>query len=215
MLRNGVVQKCLGVFGQTVKFDSRFDIDGGGNKDTIVFLTFTGIPNARIVAILDDFVVKDGPGAPGDGAPIGLHFLDVPQPSVSVAFEAARIVRGEIAGQQYVYGTDLVNDVFILDNRVEDGFSKADVITGFEQGTDKIRIDGRDNGIKFDNDSDWDGDGVKDTMIYVEEDNVAKGLAVLRGVSPNLTAQDFLKQAGTDYDGTVEEQDLLTLADII
>ena len=65
--------------------------------------------------------------------------------------------------------------------------------------------------IKFDKDSDWNADKKKDTIIYVEEGEQKKILAVLNAVSVDLDQSDFL---GGTVSGVTEE-DLPGLADIL
>ena len=65
--------------------------------------------------------------------------------------------------------------------------------------------------IKFDKDSDWNADKKKDNIIYVEEGEQKKILAVLNAVSVDLDQSDFL---GGTVSGVTEE-DLPGLADIL
>ena len=63
--------------------------------------------------------------------------------------------------------------------------------------------------FKYDKDSDCNGDGTKDTIIYITEAGVDHTLAILNNVSVDLVIGDFLGSVGT-----VTEEDLRLLPDI-
>ena len=111
-------------------------------------------------------------------------------------------------------------NAFSIDATAEAGFALADLIHGFSKSEqNKIVMNRIVNGtnylangglaFKYDKDSDWNGDGTKDTIIYITEAGVDHTLAILNNVSVELVIGDFLGSVGT-----VTEEGLRLLPDI-
>ena len=105
-------------------------------------------------------------------------------------------------------------NAFSIDATAEAGFALADLIHGFSKSQqNKIVVNRVVNGtnylanggfaFKYDKDSDWNGDGTKDTIIYITEAGVDHTPAILNNVSVDLVIGDFLGSVGT-----VTEEDL-------
>ena len=183
----------------SLRYDSRFDLDGDGHRDTILFGG-----NSSAYVILDNYVLGNGAALTSQ-----LRFNDVPvtQNPVVSEFVASD---GTAEGRNTLVGNAFPND-FRIDGTAEAGFALADLIHGFFQTSDRIALPSTVSGqIKYDKDSDWNGDGTKDTIIYVTEGGVDKTLAILNDVSVVLLATDFT--GGTNI--TVIEEDLPILPDI-
>lgn len=176
-----------------LKFDNRFDIDGDGKKDTILF--------------------KDGASANEDSSVYAvIHGLETDMTSDRVDnasitnFQKGNFIAtdGSHSSQQILVGTDSEQDIFTLDSVGQKLFDIADMIYEFDSTTDKIRFTEDDGTVhdldelKFDRRFDLDGDGTNDTILFTSDgrafDN--KVHAIIHGLDTDVTT--------TMLDGTTE-----------
>ena len=152
--------------------------------------------DAGILAVLDNTVVKVADFGSNDFSGTGVVTV--------VHVSGVDSIDGSSAGKQLMVGVDTTADTFKVDAAAASAKSEADVIAGFENGTDLIDL-GAITDIVLAEDN-------GDTVVYTSEAERTSGdgtgvLFVIAGVT-GLTAADF------DDDDFVQDNINITFPDV-